>query len=145
MACCCVSATTGIAVAAPGLAHADDTDATIAAINAAAQFTQDVTNAGFYNSGGASAELLVGITACNRLDDGWTPAAEVKDLYENTSLNAFNSGRFVGIAMRDLCPVAYRAGLSAERPSRRESSDRFGRSQTLNPTRWLIEGAPHEN
>lgn len=97
-------ATTGIAVATPGLAHADDTDATIAAINAAAQFTQDVTNAGFYNSGGASAQLLIGITACNRLDDGWTPAAEAKDLYENTSLNAFGSGRFVGIAMRDLCP-----------------------------------------
>ena len=109
-------ATTGITVAAPGLAHADDTDGTIAAINAAAQFTQDVTNAGFYNSRGASAQLLVGINACNRLDDGWTPAAVARDLYENTSLTAYSSGKFVGITVRDLCPWHFGQGYLQSAP-----------------------------
>jgi cytolysin (calcineurin-like family phosphatase) len=99
-----VAAALSIAAASPAQAHADSTDATIAAINAASQFTADVTNAGFYNQGGAASQLLVGIDACNRLDAGWTPAQVTNDLYVHSGLSAFGSGRFVGIAVRDLCP-----------------------------------------
>lgn len=109
-------AAVGIAAAVPAQAHADPTDGTIAAINAAAQFTQDVTNAGFYNPGGASAQLLLGITACNQLDAGWTPAQATGYLYRNNKLDSFGAGQFVGIAVRDLCPWHFGQGYFQSMP-----------------------------
>lgn len=99
-------------------AHADtvDTDAAVAATVAASQFTADVTNAGFYNQGGAGAQLIVGLNVCNKLDAGSTPAQESNDLYVHSGLSAFNSGRFVGIAMRDLCPWHFGQGFYQSMP-----------------------------
>jgi hypothetical protein len=111
-----VAAAIGIAGSAMGTAHADTSDGTIAAINAAAQFTQDVTNAGFYNAGGASAQLLLGITACNQLDAGTTPAQATANLYRNNNLDAFAAGQFVGIAVRDLCPWHFGQGYYQSMP-----------------------------
>jgi hypothetical protein len=108
-----VAAGIGIVTFQAGPAHADtvDTDAAAAATVAASQFTADVTDAGFYNQYGAGAQLLVGINVCNQLDAGWTPAQASDSLYAHSGMSAFGSGRFVGIAVRDLCPRHFGQGF----------------------------------
>ena len=113
-----VAAAIGSAAFPAASAHADtvDTDTAAAATVAASQFTADVTNAGFYNRGGAGAQLLVGIDVCNKLDAGSTPAEVSNDLYVHSGLSAFGSGRFVGIAVRDLCPWHFGQGFYQSMP-----------------------------
>jgi hypothetical protein len=113
-----VAAAIGIATFPAGSAHADtvDTDAAAAATVAASQFTADVTNAGFYNQSGAGAQLLLGINVCNQLDAGWTPSQASNNLYVHSDLSAFGSGRFVGIAVRDLCPWHFGQGFYQSMP-----------------------------
>jgi hypothetical protein len=106
-----VAAAIGIAVAAPAHADGVSTDTAFAVTVAASQFTADVTNAGFYNQGGAGAQLMVGIDICNELDAGWTPAAAAHDVYVRSDLSAYGSGQFVGIAVRDLCPWHFGQGF----------------------------------
>ena len=113
-----VATAIGIATFPAGPAHADtvDTDAAAEATLAASQFTADVTNAGFYNQGGAGAQLVVGINVCNQLDAGWTPAQASDKLYAHSGLSAFGSGQFVGIAVRDLCPWHFGQGFYQSMP-----------------------------
>ncbi|BBY05425.1 DUF732 domain-containing protein [Mycobacterium noviomagense] len=113
-----VAAGIGSAAFPAASAHADtlDTDAAAAAAVAASQFTADVTNAGFYNQGGAGAQLVVGINVCNKLDAGSTPAEASNDLYVHSGLSDFGSGRFVGIAVRDLCPWHFGQGFYQSMP-----------------------------
>jgi uncharacterized protein DUF732 len=70
----------------------------------ASQFLADATDAGFYNNLGPSAELHVGYWACNSISYGYRPIAVARDLWLSSPMDAYASGKFVGIAVRDLCP-----------------------------------------
>ena len=74
-------------------AHADSYD-----------FTVDAYNAGFYNSRGTGAQLSVGYSVCNDIAAGYRPLAVARNLWRASPLSAYDAGRFVGIAVRDLCP-----------------------------------------
>jgi hypothetical protein len=116
VAAAAATAAIGLAVAAP--AHAT-TDGDIAAINAAAQFSADVTAAGFYNDYGPQAQLLNGITVCNNLEDGYTPGQNVVMIYQTggPTLTYDGAGQFVWFATKDLCPWHFGQPVDASWPN----------------------------
>lgn len=67
-------------------------------------FLNDMDANGFYHDNGYGAELQAGYSVCNSISNGWRPIAVAHDLWLSSQLDAYNSGRFTAIAVRDLCP-----------------------------------------
>jgi hypothetical protein len=97
-----VGAMAAVTLGVPWMAHASPGDLSSAA--AIAQFTQDMTNAGFHNGGGAGDQMMIGVDICNNIDAGSTPAREANDLWLNSHLTEAGAWQFVNITVRDLCP-----------------------------------------
>lgn len=86
------------AVLAAPAAHADTTE-----------FLQDVEAAGFTDTAsGATGLEEAGTYICAQLDQGQDPATLVEgELLTMTNLNPYQVGEFMGIAVRDLCPLHF--------------------------------------
>jgi hypothetical protein len=93
------AALAGVAIATPVVAHADAGDGS--GYNAYA-FVNDMRVAGLY--GDPATEIAAGEAVCSRIAAGETQFAIAWDLHNRWNTSGTDTGRFVGISVRDLCP-----------------------------------------
>jgi Protein of unknown function (DUF732) len=79
-------------------------DGDLAATNAVAQFMSDVTKAGFQNPYGPKQQLADGIHTCLNIDHGSTATEQARLMWTYGYFTQYEAGRFVSLAVRDLCP-----------------------------------------
>jgi hypothetical protein len=58
----------------------------------------------------------LGITVCHNLDAGYTPAQDAQMVFDRGGVDSYSSGRFVAIAIRDLCPSHRGQGFYQSQP-----------------------------
>lgn len=70
------------------------------------QYLNDMSAAGFSNSGGNMAEIQLGLAICGALAQGTTEPSEAHILWVNSNLESLDvAHQMVAIVVQDLCPT----------------------------------------
>jgi hypothetical protein len=80
-----------------GIAHAEPGSNVVA-------FQNDMTANGFHNDGGLQAQLRLGRYVCAEIASGYRPLTVAVDLSDTSTMTPYESGTFVAISVKDLCP-----------------------------------------